>query len=244
MVADQFYLGVYWGPRRETVEECATRTAQLLSGLRTVDPAFEYWLRPISEPTARHVHVDATRSRLMPLFAAGAQRANDGRPMPQLGFMFGLWNDVPSRDSGSSLSVSCGGFAEQFAVINSCVLSFPTDASCLERLLEVETMLDMMRIAAEAMQPDWGTVCSRKLRDLVGTWPRLPQVGLVTFLSSAKYSAVPDLPSPAKAIEVGGRGTMILLTEERFSTESEQDLGVAQAVVKALGKHGILRVLS
>ncbi|WP_371746328.1 Imm52 family immunity protein [Myxococcus sp. CA040A] len=42
---ESYYAGVYWGPRKESSEECARRLEVLLEELQSVDPSLERWFQ-------------------------------------------------------------------------------------------------------------------------------------------------------------------------------------------------------
>ncbi|MFY0570958.1 Imm52 family immunity protein [Archangium lansingense] len=47
---DKYYVGAYWGPRKETALECARRAEFFLHRLARCDPSFAQWYRGDVEP--------------------------------------------------------------------------------------------------------------------------------------------------------------------------------------------------
>ena len=44
-VAERYYVGVYWGVRKESAAQCARRLQSLLTALVPVDPLFARWFQ-------------------------------------------------------------------------------------------------------------------------------------------------------------------------------------------------------
>ena len=43
LMALRFYVGAYWGPRQESLDDCADRASRFLSGLVSLHPIFQSW---------------------------------------------------------------------------------------------------------------------------------------------------------------------------------------------------------
>jgi hypothetical protein len=118
-----YTVGAYWGPRKESRQDCASRISVFLHALTAQDAALSRWYRLLGsrkEPLRELPHdVDA----LLPLL--GVNRRDIGREIiVELGFDFTGWNGWKA-ELPASLSLC---FAEPSA------LSFVTAPSCLSIL--------------------------------------------------------------------------------------------------------------
>src|SRR5687768_756609 len=98
---ERYYLGAYWGNRKETAAECAERAVALLQWLSRCDEAFGRWFqggRSRKEALQREVRPDP--AVLRPLLERGRNRRDDDRSViEELGFRMGLWNGAADSDA-------------------------------------------------------------------------------------------------------------------------------------------------
>jgi hypothetical protein len=189
---EPFYLGAYWGARRETVEECAERLADCLESMKRCSSLMGAWatkpgrgVHPVTVCGADDV------GALRDLLRAGTnQRDADGSAIAELGFSLALWNG--NREMPIGLSVTCGAWTTAPGVMNSFVIDLPTPAAGAE-LYDIETALALMRATVAAWQPDWATLTSYELADALDAPPRVPTLGWITFLGDPR-------PVPARAL--------------------------------------------
>ena len=118
---ETYFAGAYWGPRRESPEECAHRTAAFLNLLASCDPFLSHWYKPAKS------RADARKHPLMPpdvlslaeLFRRGVNREKGGPVIEDLGFRVWIHNGgAPTTTQGcvSSAGITAG--------------PLPTPASC------------------------------------------------------------------------------------------------------------------
>ncbi len=50
---ETYYAGAYWGPRKESPEECARRMEVMLAALSKSDPSFTRWFKPATQRVRR-----------------------------------------------------------------------------------------------------------------------------------------------------------------------------------------------
>src|SRR4051812_41216270 len=100
---EPYNVNSYWGPRRETAEECARRLKALVDTLARRDPAFEKWFRL---GRSRKEALSRPLSLALPDLEHWVRRNKD-KVFEDLGFRMGAWNGLESRDS-AGLSVKCG----------------------------------------------------------------------------------------------------------------------------------------
>jgi hypothetical protein len=231
---ESFYFGAYWGPRRETPEECAGRTSEFLSGLGSGDPLFRQWFKKgWSRKDALKHQICVSHDALTDLFAAGAHhRDSDRTIIRELGFLVSAWTGGPDGEC-ASLSIKCGGYFH--GIPNSCVIRFPYRGEVADRVLQVEVLSQIMLLGVRYWEPDWATFNSAELREALNIPLSEPQIGWLTYISSARGSVLP-LTSPSRIQTIDGFGTLIITTEERFSSERTDHVEAASRVKAAVNE--------
>ncbi|WP_338865190.1 immunity 52 family protein [Myxococcus stipitatus] len=239
---ESYYAGAYWGPRKETAEECARRTATFLDALSRYDSFLAEWFKPAKSLK------DARKYRLMPpdlaalaeLFSAGVNRADAGGVIERLGFGFWFDNGGPDGDV-AELRIHCGGYSD--AVPNSCVLTLPRKGQNAERLLTAQALAAIVRAMVSPWEPDWAFATSYDYYQENRKAASDPfSLGWVTYLSN-RIGGVPPLPAPVRIEPVEGKGTLIVLTPERFTASNPEHVALAERVRELLDRAGLLKPL-
>jgi hypothetical protein len=218
MTTDEpFYLGAYWGARRESVDACTERLASCLAGLARCSASLSGWSTKAGRGRGGVAVEGADVGALRDLLPAGVHRRDaDESPIEELGFSLGLWNG--DRDAPVGLSVTCGSWTATPGVMNSFVLALPSPGEA-EQLYGREAALCLMRAAVTAWQPDWATLTSCELADALDAPTREPSLGWITFLGDQR--PVPGRPSVGHREELQD-GTVLV------SAERVQDVDVSK----------------
>jgi hypothetical protein len=168
------------------------------------------------------------------------QEQEEGRFADQ-GFSLRLWNGQ-THEPESGVSLRCG-YASVW-VSNCCVFSPPEDGSTAERLLQAPVLAQILRAMAVAWEPEWGVATSHELRDRVapesaeaGTF-----VGWLTYFSHRR-GPLPPLPPPVRVEPVEDKGTLVILTPERFTASNPAHVALARDVSERLAQAGLLTPL-
>lgn len=239
---ETYYAGAYWGPRREPPEECARRTAELLRLLGRCDPLLAEWYKPAKKLK------DARTFPLMPpdvatlteMFQRGVDRENGGPVNERLGFRIVIGNGGPKHDF-AGLSISCGMFTDAFP--NNCLLRLPTPGygTTAERVITASVLTGAVRSMALAFEPDWAVAMSRTHREMIDkdAEPNI-WLGWITYLSR-RLGVVPPLPAPVRMEHVEDKGTLIVLTPERFTVSIPEHVALAKRVRDLLIRAGLIR---
>ncbi|MBE4746617.1 hypothetical protein G4177_00340 [Corallococcus sp. ZKHCc1 1396] len=237
---ETYYAGAYWGPRRESPEECARRAAAFLTMLATCDPLLANWNK-IPKPRGR-----GRKTPLMPpdlptlteAFRRGVNREPGGPPIEHLGLTVEAYNDGVRQDF-ISVSMHCGSY-EQHRSANVCVLSLPSKGEGAERILTASVLTEVTRSMALTWEPDWAVAMSHAHRDMddggdeTAIW-----LGWVTYLSRHR-GTVPPLPAPVRIELVEDKGTLIILTPERFTAANPEHIALARRVRELLARAGLM----
>jgi len=231
---ETYHAGAYWGPRKETPEECARRAEVFLAALSGVDPSFSRWFqhgRSLKEALKRPIAPDCVA--LEKLIRRGKDRVREA-----LGYSVWAWNGEPDDYDDSGFHVECGGWSE--AVPNVCVFHLPNRGPNAERVLSAPVLTGLLRSTAMAWEPDWGVAMSKTHRDMVDKEGRADVwVGWVTYLSRRR-GRVPPLPAPVRIEPVEDKGTLIILTPERFTSANPEHVALAERVRELLDRAGLL----
>ncbi|GEN10255.1 Immunity protein 52 [Myxococcus fulvus] len=234
---EAFFCGAYWGARQETAEACATRLEAFFRLLAGVDLSFAQWFRQGKSRAEALKHpIDSTGAELAKLLRKGRDRV-----VEELGFRFSAWNGASDDNDGSALKLTCGGSSPR--VINVCLLDLPVRGPNSERVLAASTLRGLVKSMAVAWEPDFVVVMSsahlQMLRDNDPSeiWP-----GWVLYLSRQR-GTVPPLPAPVHVEPVADKGTLIVLTPERFTASNPEHVALAEQVRALLDQAGLLKPL-
>lgn len=211
-MAEPFYLGAYWGPRRESAEACAEHLADCIARLGACSELFERWYEKTDrKAAAKRSSVPLDPGALRELILLGANRCDaDGSPIEELGFSVGLWNG--DREAPIGLSVNCGGWTSTPGVLNAFVLDLPPLLpGPAAQLYGLDAARAIMRATVEAWEPDWATLTSYELAAALDPAPREPSVGWITFFSDRR--ALPEDLPVALGERMPGRGTLLIATD-------------------------------
>lgn len=234
-----YYIGAYWGARREDAEVCARRLATLVQSLTPVDPLFASWFKgakSLKQSLQRPLELELPSLRRH--IQRYLMRDDRRQPMEDLGFSFGLWNGCQGGND-AWLSIRCGGYWEQ--VPNSCLLEAPFEGPGSERVLTTPFQVQALRAIATAWDPDWGVGISRDHRDIIESKCPDVLVGWVTYLSR-RLGRVPPLPAPVRIEPVEDKGTLVILTPERFTAANPEHVALAERVRELLDRAGLLTI--
>jgi Immunity protein 52 len=237
---ETYYAGAYWGPRKESPEECARRTATFLNLLAPCDPLLAHWYKPARslKEARKHPLMPTDVPTLTELFRRGVNREKGGPVFEQLGFSFWFGNGGSGAES-ADLRIKCGCYSE--AVSNSCVMPLPKRGPNADRILSAPTLASVVRGMTLAWEPDWAVATSSAYRDILSEKGRAGTfVGWVTYLSGRR-GTVPPLPAPVRIEPVEDKGSLILLTPERLTASNPEHVELGSRVRELLAGAGLLQ---
>ncbi|MGZ3459824.1 MAG: immunity 52 family protein [Archangium sp.] len=233
-MVETYYTGAYWRLRRESPEECGRRAEAFFKALAPVDPSFSRWFKQgRSRREALKHRIEMDQSTLGKMFRRGKDRV-----VEELGFRISGWNGESSDDEACGFYIVCGGYAEN--VGNMCLLHIPNGGGPnSERIRTAPVLTGVVRAMAVAWDPDDAIAMSHMHRDLIPEPPPEALVGWVTYLSRRR-GRVPPLPAPVRIEPVEDKGTLIVLTPERFTASNPEHLALARRVHELLDRAGLL----
>ncbi|MBZ4418671.1 immunity 52 family protein [Myxococcus sp. RHSTA-1-4] len=161
---------------------------------------------------------------------------------PAGAFPFSSWNGVLDDRDASSFDATCGGYSAR--VSNFWLFDLPIQGSNAGRVLTWQPLAGLLRATAIAWEPDWGVVMSHAHRDMAESRrvPKSPYIGWATYLARQR-GVVPPMPAPARIEPVEDKGTLIVLTPERFTVSNSEHVSLAERVQELLDRAGLLKPL-
>jgi hypothetical protein len=233
-IPESYYAGVYWPGRKESAEECARRAETFFRLLSCCDSIYTRWFEQAnSRKKALQLQFEPTYGALLRFL--GSKKYQDG---PR-GFHFNAWTGHEDGHGGMVM-LSCGFACD--SPPNSCLLYLPSEEPDLGRVLTVSVMTEVMRALVLAWEPDWGGVISYGYQQLRDEPIGPPYTGWLMYFSRCR-GEVPPLPAPVRVEPVEDKGTLIILTPERFTVDNPAHVALADEVRALLGRAGLLKEL-
>lgn len=233
-VTEKYYSGAYWPGRTEPVETYARRGEAFFRLLAPLDPTLATWFEQANSRAMalKRQFVPAVEP-LSSLFAKQQYQKGVGA------LSFAAWNGEEAESS--VVRFSCGSPSPY--VVDHCVLTPPAQGPAADRLISATVLTEVLRAMVLAWDPEWGIASSTAHRTLVseygdpGTF-----TGWIMYFARSR-GEIPPLPAPARLECVGDRGTLVILTPERFTASNPEHLSLSARVHEILHAAGLLRPL-
>jgi hypothetical protein len=235
---DKYYVGAYWGPRKETALECARRAELFLLMLARCDPSFAQWYgagrgSPRELP-GQPIHPEM--KELETFFLKGSSRTDIGREVIEdLGFSRMVWN---AKKEATELHLTCGGYSP-WGGPNSCLLYPPRQGPVRERILSAPVLAEVLTSVATAWDPDFAMVSSTEMVRLIQKRKREVRVGWLTYLSR-RLGTLPPLPAPVRIEPVGALGWLLVLSLEPMTASNPGHVAFTTRVRELLDRAGLI----
>jgi hypothetical protein len=228
---DNFYVGAYWGPRKESALDCAKRLSNCLSQLGVAHPTLASWHpKGASRAAASGASVSVVPEDLAQLLARGRNRRDvDGSVIEELGFSAGLWN---RKSVAVAFSVTCGSYLSIGSIMNSFVIQLPApEAEALE-LYEPRIAQAITYSLVDSWDPEWATWASFSMREVQGQ-SSAPIFGWLTYLGAqlASNASVDTVLPPGADLTNRSTGIVIKASENVMEASGERVLEVREKVL-------------
>lgn len=235
---EDYYVGAYWGPRKETALECAQRAELFFHMLARCDPSFGQWYRAgrgfPRELPGHLVHQDMKEWEKLMLM--GRYRTDiDKEVIEDMGFHQMVWN---AKKEATDLSISCGGYSPSGGH-NSCLLKPTREHSIRERLLCNPVLTEVITSMATAWDPDFAMASSSEMVDLIEKGRFEVRVGWLTYLSR-RLGRLPPLPAPVRIEPVGALGWLLVLSAEPMTASNPEHVVFTARVRELLDRAGLI----
>jgi hypothetical protein len=235
---ERYYVGAYWGPRKETARECAQRAELFFHMLARCDPSFTQWYQS-GRGFPRELPGWPVRTEVEELekfFLKGRNRATvDREVIEELGFSKLVWN---AKKEATDIHLSCGGYSPS-GPPNSCLLKPTREAAVRERLLRMPVLAEVLTSMATAWDPDSAMASSTEMVDLVEKQEDEVRVGWLTYLSR-RLGTLPPLPAPVRIEPVGTLGWLLVLSSEPMTASNPEHVAFTTRVRELLDRAGLI----
>jgi hypothetical protein len=242
---ETYYAGAYWKARQESAENCARRAQAFLQAIARDSSLFAHWFKPPRSRKHSSVPLSLEVPSLQERFSQGRTRNDEGGIIEDLGFRTVMdsapWPGTPPGES-STLWIKCGCHAERLP--NSCVLNLPSAGEPRDQVLRAPMLANILRAMVRAWEPERCIATSSAHRELateraiVGTF-----VGWLMYFPR-QLGPVPPLPPPVQVEPIEDKGSLLILTPERFTASNPEHVALAAHVRDELSKAGLLEPLS
>jgi len=227
-----FHAGVYWPVRRESVGESARRAETFFRLLSRCDPVYAEWFEQAeSLEEGRQLRFEPTWETLLRLFES--RRYSQG----PFGFSFNAWTGHAEEGAGGVVMLGSG--SAEVLPANACLLDLPHGGEEARRVLTVPVLTEVMRALVLAWEPDWGGVMGEDDGDLGAEAEGPSDLGWLLYFSHGR-GLVPPLPEPVRVEPVEDKGSLVVLTPERFSVRDPAHVALAREVNAVLVGAGLL----
>jgi hypothetical protein len=230
---ETYYAGSYWLARPETINACAQRLESFLRKMGGLEPTWTRWhesAATFEKARKRYVQLDA--ATLEKLLEQKQRRIRDRST-------FWLWaGETP--DETATINGGCGGSSTRLT--STCILNSLGQSQVAKRVVSATVLTEVVRVMVLAWEPEFAIATSNQHVDLVVT-EQFPQPG--TYVGWIMYFAdfrgpVPPLPEPVRVEHIPDRGTLITLTQEKFTASNPDHVALAADVQARLKDAGLL----
>ncbi|WPB75573.1 Imm52 family immunity protein [Archangium violaceum] len=234
---DKYYVGAYWGPRKETALECARRAELFFHMLARCDPAFAQWYRA-GRGFPRELPgwpVRPELKELEELFLKSRHRGASKTVLEDMGFSRMLWN---AKKDAIHVHLHCGGYSP-WGVPNSCLLNPLWPSAVWERLVRSPVLAEVLTCTVTAWDPDFAMASSSEMVDLVEKEGVEVRMGWLTYLSR-RLGTLPPLPAPVRIEPVGTLGWLLVLSPEPMTASNPEHVAFTARVRELLDRAGLI----
>ncbi|QAT89195.1 hypothetical protein EJ065_7680 [Corallococcus coralloides] len=230
------YAACYWLARLEPIDACARRLESFLGMMAPLEPSWSRWHQSAATfEKARKRQVQSDALTLTRLLGQKSNRFGDNSN-------FWLWAGE-SSDETSGIRGSCGSASTY--VSSACILNSLGQSEVAKRVVTAPVMTGVVRAMALAWEPEFALATSSQHVDTLVT-EQFPKpgtyAGWVTYLADFR-GPVPPLPAPVQVEHLPDRGTLITLTQEKFSASNPAHVALAADVQARLQAAGLLTPL-
>lgn len=230
---DDLTIGGYWGPRPESVEDCAARVLDFMSQIALLGPPFSTLKWSRERPRELKVPFAPDRGEISRRLMAGRNRRDmDRGVIEDLGF-------VVSLDEGLNSYLQARVWFHCGAWTTSNPNSVVVDPPVVGNDLPISWPADVIRAIVDSFDPDWARVdfASRMEASLTHVAGR-PSVGWMLYLKG--IDRLPSLPDPAQ-MELCGNGVLITAVDGTYDPANRYHQTVSDEIEARLRRVGLLR---
>jgi hypothetical protein len=181
---ETYYIGAYWGSRKESLQQIAGKTFQTLQVLSEIDEQFFKWYDTgMSRKQALQNKLEIDEETIKKIALKRVKKGEmDENGFAVNGFLFSLWTGHIDEES-SSITFAVGNTFNTDNITNSCVISIPFEGAARERLLHIEKAKKIIAVLVDIWAPDYSVLTSQSLNNKLNV---INDIGWVTYRKSIK----------------------------------------------------------
>lgn len=240
----QSYVGAYWGPRAQSVDECAKFVADLIGKMAGIDPLLAGWRsgansrsNAIDQTVVSVDHVDIVERLL-----SGRNRTDtDGAVIEDLGFSVVWWNGSKEKETSIGLSIHVGVTSPW--TLNSVVVRLPGPAAA-PNLYMRENAYKILTTIIDIFNPEHAVWTNHSLTKLQSAPDRVTDdggfvlgelsghpAGWATYIADCETNHLEPQQLPISArIERVAQGTLVILGDDPANPPVKEVLQVRAAM--------------
>ena len=157
----KYFIGIYWGVRKESVETCANKVDASFKLLANIDVSFTEWYKT-SRPKKNEIlqPVNLSIEGIEQLLRKGRNYSDIGhRLIEDLGFLF-LVKSEKNYSKAHNLGFTCGSYIEP---ISNCITLNLSTSLDKQHLTDQSILQKIYKGLVDIWQPDWGVIrCNDK----------------------------------------------------------------------------------
>ena len=228
---DYYFLSAWCELRRVTRADFVDRIMRLLDGFDAVDTRIGR-LHEIGDSLSCPIGMPIGRDR-----SSIDRLVRQGSMFPELPFDF----YVTSYDEAISIHASDGCTSRYIANANHLILFFyPILRPNLLSMISADLFAQFLTLVVDCFAPTWAGVTTGKHRDMLGVMGGVPFMSWLLFVQRP-IRDFPKLPPGVELQIVKDKGTLVILTKDRFSVDNPAHVACAADVQERLKVAGILK---
>lgn len=181
-MVDTFYIGAYWGCRKELLESVINPTLQTLKGLSELDEQFlSFYELGISRKQALQYKIIPAYEDIKRLYLKRLKKTDlDKDGYSKIGYGLSLWTGQED-DESSQISFGVGSGSER--IRNRCTIKIPSEGFARERLIKLDSFKRILSLLIQTWNPDIVILTSKELSTALDTTNK---IGWVTYIKQLK----------------------------------------------------------
>jgi hypothetical protein len=228
---EDWYVGAYWGNRRESAADCAARLLEFLTSLGSASGELSRWfLKGWSRKQALNSPVPLSGEFLTELMLKGRHYTDASHQLTEdLGFSAAMWN---GKEPGVSLRVGVGVFATgPGSSGNTVIMDIGRRVGDREALFDLGVAKRVMSAVAASWDPDWASWTTTDLRRSQREQQESLEtnVGWLTYLSTPRAKLV-DIPEAQPM----GTGVLVVAADKAEDVDTRRVIGLHRTLRGAL----------
>lgn len=161
---ESYFLGIYWGPRKENIDICADKVKSTFDFLSTFHKSFQNWYRTQKPKKGQPLMpIDLSKDALKDLLEIGKNYNDDGTLNDDLGYLLYLKSDI-NYNLSHVLSITCSCYSDLF---QNCVTLNVGKNEGYSHLTNIDVLKSMYLQLVDIWKPETGII--RRNDDIIFT---------------------------------------------------------------------------